>query len=557
LKSGPIIEYNDFEFEAGDDGGDDLRGVGTLQSRLEEVREEERQKHAVVRQNWRRGNWNVRGFSLDRYGTTTTKDETTRKDDNIRKEGDSPEEILLDISQLSLVTNTNLENDDHDGSIVVVGRTDGSVCIVKVGTQYWTRFDSDVTAKETSEDNTVRIESQLVRDTSGDNKNDDKNDIPFEMLHQFITPEQQSITALLAIDDDDDNLKVITGDTMGNIRIWDILYDEQEEDSTMIRGTPVNNLDASPIVALKSWSSSSWKGKDNNKQQEETNLLISISCKGTVALWDLSTGVMLYKCRVNSRSVCGEQNNPGEATDDVVMIHCADVFDGYLFLGLSSGHVLTYKIEEMMDASSDSKKDDDDDDDNDNDDETPCAIPNGNFLADSSSTGITAIASGGIGRLDRSSMILVTGSADGKVRQWELLPRQCLSKEDNNENNNNNNDNKTTTTKTRIEHWPRLANQRMSKRAHVFRGHDDKTSITALAYRDTTHFVSAGTDGTVRAWNTATGNEMFVFDGFSSSVQSLCVTRDTLLTNGMKQFVCLHDFDVDSNNVDQGFQLEW
>lgn len=109
----------------------------------------------------------------------------------------------------------------------------------------------------------------------------------------------------------------------------------------------------------------------------------------------------------------------------------------------------------------------------------------------------------------------------------------------------------------KLEHWPRLANQRMQRRAHLFKGHDEM-SIAALASVDASKFLSAGADGTVRAWNPTTGEELFRMDGFTDELSSLCLQDDLyLITDGMENLVCVHDFDVGPNEVEDGYELEW
>ena len=56
--------------------------------------------------------------------------------------------------------------------MLIVGCTDGSVCVIEIGTEYWTRFDSKLKVKEDNDAST--IESQLVRNTSRDSIDDNK-----------------------------------------------------------------------------------------------------------------------------------------------------------------------------------------------------------------------------------------------------------------------------------------------------------------------------------------------------------------------------------------------
>ena len=67
----------------------------------------------------------------------------------------------------------------------------------------------------------------------------------------------------------------------------------------------------------------------------------------------------------------------------------------------------------------------------------------------------------------------------------------------------------------------------------------------------------------MRAWNTATGKELFRMDGFPDPVRSLCLLdsgttdnettdrlRNTILvTDGMDKYVCVHDFSADDEDT--------
>ena len=101
-----------------------------------------------------------------------------------------------------------------------------------------------------------------------------------------------------------------------------------------------------------------------------------------------------------------------------------------------------------------------------------------------------------------------------------------------------------------------MATQRMQRRAHLFKGHEE-APITALASIDASKFLSAGVDGTVRVWDPKSGKEHFRMDGFTEALSSLCLQEDMyLITDGMEEFVCLHDFDV-AQGIEDGYELEW
>lgn len=136
------------------------------------------------------------------------------------------------------------------------------------------------------------------------------------------------------------------------------------------------------------------------------------------------------------------------------------------------------------------------------------------------------------------TLLLLTGDGNGVVRQWELLSRT--------------NDDGSAKS---LEQWPKLASQRLPKKAHMFEGHE--LEVTGLKPLDSTKFLSASKDGTVIAWNAATGKKFFRMDGFTESISSLCMQDGLLITDGMDQYVCVHDFDVDPNEEDFKLDLDW
>ena len=201
-----------------------------------------------------------------------------------------------------------------------------------------------------------------------------------------------------------------------------------------------------------------------------------------------------------------------------------------------------------------------------------CPVPSCRFMAhdptkqqtleykdeSSSSTsekGVTAIACVGKAtnktQQPRSALIL-TGGADGMIKQYQMLRREMSSPT----TNYMTQEDKTLSWK--LEHWPRLPTQRMKDHAHVFEGHYD--SVSALAsLSNGSKIISASIDGTLRIWDQSKGSELYRMDGFSNKISSLCLDREVLVTNGMNGYVCVHDFDVSDVDVDEGFDLdlEW
>lgn len=134
------------------------------------------------------------------------------------------------------------------------------------------------------------------------------------------------------------------------------------------------------------------------------------------------------------------------------------------------------------------------------------------------------------------------------MKQFEIIPRNVEQPQHDYDNDGGSG--------LKLEHWPRLSTQRMNRRAHMFRGHDGP--ITALVCgsssggvgvggggSSSSKILSAGMDGTVRVWNPFKGgNEIYRMDGFTDSLSSLCLDGEILVTDGMDDLVCVHDFDV-------------
>jgi WD40 repeat protein len=76
-------------------------------------------------------------------------------------------------------------------------------------------------------------------------------------------------------------------------------------------------------------------------------------------------------------------------------------------------------------------------------------------------------------------------------------------------------------------------------------------------------FLSASEDGTIRVWDVAKGKERYRMDGFTTDLSSLCVQGsgdnddDLLITNGMNQYVCVHDFSMGLPESTDGFLEPW
>ena len=165
------------------------------------------------------------------------------------------------------------------------------------------------------------------------------------------------------------------------------------------------------------------------------------------------------------------------------------------------------------------------------------------------------MTSGG-GGSSSSSTVILTGGADGMIKQWEVIKQNERSSVSTEEANAGNDEAEVESKSSwKLQHWPLLPNQRMKGRAHIFQGHDN-SPITALVSGEdgAPKILSAGADGSLRVWDASKG-EMYRMDGFET-VSSICLDREILVTDGMGEYVCVHDFDVTDEDVGGEFDLD-
>lgn len=208
----------------------------------------------------------------------------------------------------------------------------------------------------------------------------------------------------------------------------------------------------------------------------------------------------------------------------------------------SVGHIVCYAASELLHDASEGKS-------------STCPVPKCRFVAhdpslqknsDDSHHGVTAIRCGGNGQMSNSvtSTILLTGGADGIIKQYQMIKQKRPSKVDNEPS-----------TDWGLMHWPRLPTQRVKDCAHIFKGH--YKAITSLLYDggESSKILSAGADGSVRVWDPSAGSELYRMDGFKD-LTCLCLDKEILVTNGMNEYVCVHDFDV-ADDLSDSYDLNW
>ncbi|KAL9181168.1 hypothetical protein ACHAXT_009973 [Thalassiosira profunda] len=537
--------YDDFEgFGEGTNDGAGDSGLSSLQSRMGQVKELEAAYDAKLARNWRRGNWGVRGFALDKSSSTGNHALVS---------------VVAATSSSSAAADISLPQDralpiDHS---VAVGRTDGSVFIIKLGYDYLTTFVEapklvvEQTEGNGSEDDVaVRVEGEWMSNDELHKRMQDEEQqmaqpgeetkgepTPFEVLHQFIATKGEPINHLVFHDEEGAGGGIVctASGTSSDINMWAF----PSLDNGGMQPTTLTGVHSDAIISLKTMILG------------EKNFLFSASRDGTFALWNLGrkNGELIFS------SQCVDVAN-----DSGVTLTCADISnpsadDGYsdsgddgsdvIFLGASNGYVFGYALQELLTSDTD-------------------PVPNLRFRAHGPDCGqgeaVTAIKAGGdgtipssarlrggeesegrgmAGRPGMSSAILLTGGEDGSVKQWEILSQKSGPT-------------------IRMEQWPRMSTQRMKRRAHLFSGHDGPVTSIAQQGHDGSKFLTCGRDGSVSVWSASSGEELYRMDGFSEGLSSLaCLGRELLVTDGMEQFVCVHDFGIPEDAASEGYDLEW
>jgi len=479
---GPDDDEGDLFFD--DFGGDFVGSDGpasssssfssSLSERISERKLDEERTSAKLAKNWKTGNWGVRGFILDSSDPVRESlADANASSESVDVGGGAPRlgggsdasnsnADALEVSPIHVSTIVADQSHMHDEGYeaetidrLVVGRTDGSVLIVKMGTAYMTTFtavpklrvddssswddNNDASPNVADQDAassggpSVRVETELMNsqdvqrslgDIAGEITGGTNDEIqypmedpfdaqygggnanaeqeptrgpqmegtPFEIQFQFSAHENEPITALLFIND----IVFSTAGDTGEIRTWSMPEEDgNSSEAKMIPGKTLSDAHSDRIVALKVLSSS--------PDSVEPDLLLSASRDGSFALWDLNSGDLVTRCQMLTEASVPES------------ITCADVdtsgVDGdVIFFGLNSGYVNGYFVSDVIIGASAGGI---------------CPIPSSRFQAHDGAGGVTAILAAGQGtsmsnlqQQARPTSILLTGSGNGVVKQW-------------------------------------------------------------------------------------------------------------------------------------------
>jgi len=583
-----------------------------LKDMLQQSLKEEELRQQRISRNWSQGNWKCRGFSLDKVNpleladdtanvdnkpnamnrgwvvagtmnnTATTEDSESASLFNNKAVGGSSNEVRamekedsppIHVCQIAFDETSIDEGFGETTEIMAVGRTDGKVFMIQLGSEYLTKFTAvpklswgaSPDKSSDGENDKLRIETEMLRDNELKERFASElsgiHDIetldidsslvpaakttPFEIMCEFQAHSANDAISALVLHDD----ILYTGGASGMVHMWKMDEVQSRTCSTeTLQMIPAQNLNVhqDKIVALKTLSSRCFE-TGSSVDVSDHDLLLSASCDGSFALWD-KDGDMVYRCQM-------VEEDGGSAS-----ITSADVDvsgnEHIIYLGLSSGHVVGYVVSELIERASDG-------------DSSP--VPKCRFLAHDplhqknkcEARGITALSCGGPGSMtsggggsSSSSTVILTGGADGMIKQWEVIKQNERSSVSTEEANAGNDEAEVESKSSwKLQHWPLLPNQRMKGRAHIFQGHNN-SPITALVSGEdgAPKILSAGADGSLRVWDASKG-EMYRMDGFET-VSSICLDREILVTDGMGEYVCVHDFDVTDEDVGGEFDLD-
>ena len=474
----------------------------SLTRRFQQVQAAQAAETQRIQDNWTAQNWQVRGFSLD---TTDAKEQQD------------------DASPISVTTLTAAAADENDDDAVWVGRSDGSLLLVRLGTEFVARFESVLTLKsqtsttenDDDEDDSlsVSIASRLVRNDLGivGANNDDQD--AFRIACQCRAYENgQAIQHVVAVAD-----KVFT------------VAAHSTEIIPWIPDSP-DDADVFGLVAQPAWTTPSSLSSSTREHVEiiaiqavaleesaEPTLLASVASDGTLALWDIATGALLFTCQVAMQDNDNDDNTKRGIS---ATITSATAAHGQWVLGTEDGKIIMYSLQHLVHATAHGG---------------PCPLPVAEWYANKAQqTPITALLVWGQANVrGTTSWVIVSGDQQGLIQQWDLLPRQSSSSSSSNTQ--------------QWDAWPKMPRQRVSERAHLLQGHNQ--AITSLT-RTAQAIVSASRDGSVRAWDPQTAAVTTRLDGFEEETHDnakgglpmVILHNALLLTAGNGPHVTVHDF---------------
>lgn len=486
------IFFDDFDFTVGSGGSDQSSsstssssaGANVLQQRLSQLVATQEESSQQVLENWKQGHWSVRGCSLD------------------------PGDAGFGESRVQVSSLLSFMEDEGDETILV-GRTDGSLCWLALGSEYLATFTNQYVAREASND-TIAVTEELKRDSAhsipmpleGVSNVDeasaalsDRATSNFEILAQVQASDAAILDMAVVRDGTSDHqvLYALSQSLTDPVQQFQI-----QEDGPVGRegaSLPVSDVDSSssvvPVVAIRAL---------------RDRFLLSISQSGLASVWRPEK---MASSMVTSFTVPLE--------DDDTILSC-DADDDFVYVGTSLGFVFVYAVDKILDNKN--------------------KIPPIKTFSAFTNAGVSSICAAGEGVMGKGrptpTLALVTGSTLGEIKQWELLPRGVNS----------------------LEYWPKMSSQKLPGKAHVLmkgpvQSLAESTAGSAILNLRPVQegVILSATKHQLTIWNTATGDTFCDMHGldFEQGACCLVLSEHLLVTNGLKQYVCVHDFSIDPN----------
>lgn len=503
--SGPSFFYNDFDDTDGE--GDQTernyqdfvtRSTGNygqtmsgLTERIQQLRKQMLRKQHQLLHHWQTGIWQSRGFAVD------------QKDDGTV------------ISCLAVVP---VEEHIYDTDVVWLGRSDGSVVAIELGSDTWTQIrtrhchEDYPTVNDPYESETIPMFT--------------KTGHPCRFLHRLSTGGRP----IVAIEPFEEYLFVSARGSRGDIQVWTVPENASRDgpSSTPRHTSTLSGVHSADIAFLQviPWSTIMLQQHGERRHDQDHlktpgPVLLSVATDGTIALWDGS----IPKCHFNVQFSSKHEKMRSPTN---VVITSADANESYLFLGTATGQVWVYALADLVATASKCK-----------DTRSFHPQPVSRWQATLDNVPITAIKVGNEpihdGTFEHTiKYAIVTGDAKGVVKLWELIQATSSSGE------------------TIIDYWPQSPIQRLAadRKVHILSqgcmldsNNRSTRSISRIALHPHTVIVSDVT-GAIIAWNSQTGKESFQVPGVRSRLSSLLLLRDSILiSDGMQNAVCVQDFD--------------
>jgi hypothetical protein len=568
-----------------------------LNQRFQALALNEQLNRQQISDNWKDGYWGVWGCSL------------AGEDNNDEKT------IVTCLRRAVSVFDDDDDDDDNDVTLLIVGRSDGSICSLQMETissqtydktttnnnvdnrSMTTYFENKLVAKETDNGGMI-VDTALQRDENNniDNDIDDDDDdrsssssqSPFEILSQIQTSSSSSaaIVDMLILPAACRMIWTISHDSPNTIQGWKLIPNEETGFLIPISSTSsssssseikidIETIHTSPIVAMKIIPKINDESDDaDDDDSSSSTFIISVSDNGQAVVWEvISSGggdsePSQIKIRLDADLLRQQQEDEEEYDDQHTdYILSMEVDDQYLYLGSQTGRISIFALSTIIG------------------DEEDLNTPTGplqslplakSFLAfNTKEPGVSTICAAGPGTLGDTadvrssnngrppSKTLIAGNVGGGIKQWELIQAGI----------------------GRLEYWPRMASQRLPKgKTHVYETKEGRDNYDYGDYDDDDDDQSssssirgllciqqvllAATDHGLTFWDSKTGKALYDMQGLKFSALGgerpdgnnnsnsgsdnvlprpnlVAINDSVLVTNGMDQYVCVHDFSMD------------